>query len=311
MGYWLIFIYMNISILCGLAAAALWGTSNVLAKGLLAHFEPMSFLLIESIGSCVLLWALLIFQKKHISVNRGIIKYSLLGLVQPGLAYIFAIYGLSLTTANNDSLVWASETIVIIFLAWLVFRERIGWTIVLLAIGGTIGTILATSPNADAGHAPSVVLGNLLVLVGVFCAAIYSVGTQHQLIKIEPWLLMTLHQTSSLILLVCVWFLCLPFLHPFNRGTTQLDCFLGIICGLAQFAVPFWLYLKSIKGLGVARASIFLVLPPIFTIIASFFFLGERLSPVQWLGALLALGAVTGLCLLRPEETPGSVLLVE
>lgn len=302
---------MNKSILCGIAAAALWGLSNVLAKKLLANFEPLSFLLAESIGSCVLLWAMIIVQKKQVAFNSETIKYSLLGLVQPGLAYVFGVYGLSLTTANSDSLLWTAETIVIIFLSWLVFRERIGWLIFLLAVFGTIGTVLATAPSMDIGQAPSMVLGNLLILGGVLCAASYAVATQHQLIKIEPLYLMTLHQTCSLIAVIIVWSICLPILHPFSRETTQLDWLLGMVCGTVQFALPFCLFLIAIKGLGAARTSIFLVLPPIFTIWASFIVLGERLSLLQWLGALLALSAVAVLCFLRPEETPEAMLLSE
>ncbi len=242
------------------------GLSNVLAKGLLAHFEPMSFLLVESIGSSLLLWAMLLWQRKRIVLNPQLIKYSLLGLMQPGLAYIFGVYGLSLTTANSDSLVWSAETIVIIFLSWLVFRERIGW---LIFFSGCLWHRRYNSgyySKYRCGQSPSMVLGNLLILGGVLCAAIYAVGTQHQLIKIEPLYLMTLHQTCSLIVLLGVWLVCLPILHPFSRDTTQLDCLLGMVCGMAQFALPFCLFLMAIKGLGAARSSIFLVLPPIFTI---------------------------------------------
>ncbi len=41
---------------------------------------------------------------------------------------------------------------------------------------------------------------------------------------------------------------------------------------------------------------------------ASFFVLGERLNLLQWMGALLALGAVGGICFLRPKEAAEAAL---
>ena len=139
---------MNKSILFGIGATIFWGLSNVLCKALLGHFEPMTLLIVELVASCVFLSVLFAIQHKQTLPGPKAFRYSLAGLLQPGLAYLFGNFGLSLTTVNSDSLIWATESIAIIFLSWLLLRERIGWTLLLLAICGTLGTIIAVTPGA-------------------------------------------------------------------------------------------------------------------------------------------------------------------
>src|SRR5580692_9448027 len=104
---------MKKGILLGIAATALWCFSNVLTKSLLAHFEPLSLLLIQLIAGNVLLWTLLVFEKKSRLSLSASLKCSLPGLLQPGLSFILGIFGLNLTNVNSDALLWACESIVV------------------------------------------------------------------------------------------------------------------------------------------------------------------------------------------------------
>ncbi|MDR1900642.1 MAG: DMT family transporter [Treponema sp.] len=64
--------------------------------------------------------------------------------------------------------------------------------------------------------------------------------------------------------------------------------FLGICCS----ALGYWLYAHSLEVLGVSVSSVFINFIPVVTVIGGFFLLGERLEPLQWLGAVLVLGGV-------------------
>ena len=64
--------------------------------------------------------------------------------------------------------------------------------------------------------------------------------------------------------------------------------FLGVCCS----AIGFWFYANSIEVLGVSISSVFTNLIPVITVIAGFFLLGERLTPLQWAGAALVVGGV-------------------
>jgi drug/metabolite transporter (DMT)-like permease len=64
--------------------------------------------------------------------------------------------------------------------------------------------------------------------------------------------------------------------------------FLGICCS----ALGYWLYAHALEALGVPVSSVFINFIPVVTVIAGFFILGERLTALQWAGALLVVGGV-------------------
>jgi drug/metabolite transporter (DMT)-like permease len=297
---------MKKSVLAGLSATVCWGFSNVLSKYLLAHFAPLSLLAIQLIASNICLWAFLAFQKKPNCLKKSF-KYSLPGILQPGLAFTFSVFGLNLTTANSEALIWAVETIVIIFLAAFLLHERISLYTLLLAICGTFGTIMATTPNVDTHFDILILLGNILILLGVICAAFYSICSQNQLNDIDPLLLTALHQLSGLILVMCIWLAQFLIFGSFPQVNSS-EFLLALVSGLTAYALPFFFYLVAIKDIGVSKTSIFLVLPPIFTICGSFFVFGDKLNYIQWIGVVLALLAVSGICL---SKDPAPKVIVE
>lgn len=64
--------------------------------------------------------------------------------------------------------------------------------------------------------------------------------------------------------------------------------FLGVFCS----AMGYWLYSLAMRDLGVGTATLFINFIPVVSAIGAFFILGERLQPLQWLGAVLVLAGV-------------------
>jgi drug/metabolite transporter (DMT)-like permease len=75
----------------------------------------------------------------------------------------------------------------------------------------------------------------------------------------------------------------MPALHVWGHVI-----FLGIFCS----AMGYWLYTLALRDLGVGPASLFINFIPVISAIGGFFVLGERLRPLQWLGAALVLVGV-------------------
>ena len=64
--------------------------------------------------------------------------------------------------------------------------------------------------------------------------------------------------------------------------------FLGTFCS----AMGYWLYSLSLKELGVEISALFINFIPVISAVCGFLILGERLQPLQWLGAVLVLAGV-------------------
>jgi drug/metabolite transporter (DMT)-like permease len=64
--------------------------------------------------------------------------------------------------------------------------------------------------------------------------------------------------------------------------------FLGVCCS----ALGYWYYAKSLEVLGLSVSAIFINLIPLLTVIFGFILMGDRLTALQWLGALFVIGGV-------------------
>ncbi|MDR0707861.1 MAG: DMT family transporter [Treponema sp.] len=65
--------------------------------------------------------------------------------------------------------------------------------------------------------------------------------------------------------------------------------FLGLCCS----ALGYWLYNYALETLDVVVSSVFINLIPVVTVAAGYCILGDRLSPLQWAGAVLVVAGVS------------------
>jgi len=64
--------------------------------------------------------------------------------------------------------------------------------------------------------------------------------------------------------------------------------FLGLCCS----ALGYWYYAKSLEVLGLSVSAIFINLIPLLTAVFGFIIMGDRLTALQWLGAVFVIGGV-------------------
>lgn len=82
---------------------------------------------------------------------------------------------------------------------------------------------------------------------------------------------------------------------------------LGVIALVPTFAAVI-LYLEGIRRLGAAQAAIVSTFEPLFTIALASAVLGERMHPIQWVGAVLVVaGVIAGEAGERPGIEPAPV----
>jgi drug/metabolite transporter (DMT)-like permease len=72
-----------------------------------------------------------------------------------------------------------------------------------------------------------------------------------------------------------------------------------VASGALYYAVAFGCYLAGLRQVSASVAATFLTLIPVFGVGASYLLLGEHLSGRQWTGAVLVVGAVAVVTLIR------------
>lgn len=284
-------------------SAACWGSATVLSKSVLTYVPPMTLLAIQLTASISVLWVAVLVLRPRVRLDRSTRRAGLSGVLEPGLAYTFGIIGLALTTAGNAALIGAAEPLFILLLAWLVLKERFGAPILWLAAVATLGLVLVVAPD-EAGWAPrGALLGDALVFVGTFFAAVYVVATRRLVGTVAPLSLSALQQSAGLawtlgVLAIALWT---------GLATLGLDglalpvLLLAAGSGIIQYALAFWLYLLALESLPANIAGFYLALIPVFGIAAAFVFLDEALTGPQWVGAALIVASVAAVSRLQRE----------
>ena len=274
-----------------LLATACWGLATVMTKGVLMHVPPLTLLIVELAVSLIFLWDIALVQRVRMPLNKEALRLGLIGLLNPGLAYTLSLIGLTLTTASMATLIWAAEPILILGLAWLILRERLTQPLVALSGLAILGVVLVAGISANSVDA-NALFGNLLVLGGVLCCALYTVLTRRAGAPFDPLVSVALQQTFALVWALLIWPLELR-----NGGMASLaairpnDWAWAAASGIVYYALAFWFYLTGLKRTSASLAGLFLNLIPIFGVGGAYLFLGERLRAAQWAGAILILAA--------------------
>jgi drug/metabolite transporter (DMT)-like permease len=278
-----------------------------MTKGALSDVPPLTLLVVQLAVSVAFLWVVVGLQRMRVSLGKEAIQLGMIGLLNPGIAYTFSLLGLTLTTASMSTLLWAAEPILILGLAWLILCERLTPSLLALSALAIFGVLLVAGIDPRAGYNSSLV-GNLFVLAGVGCCALYTVLTRRIVSALEPLVVVALQQTVAFVWALAIW----P-IELLNGGSAALAAIpssawlWAVVSGILYYALAFWFYITGLKQTPAGLAGLFLNLIPIFGVAGAYVFLGERLSPVQWIGAILILAAVVGITRLpamRAETLP-------
>ena len=172
-------------------------------------------------------------------------------------------------------------------LAWPMLRERLRGAGILGLVVALAGLVLVMRPGG--AQAAGRLLGDALFLLSALCWAIYSVVGKAAMVRFTPVSATFYAQVAGVVML-------LPFAVA-ERGWTQLQtapasAWVGLVY-LAVFVtvLAFVFFYEGLSRIGAIRASAFALLIPVFGVLLSVLFLGERLTvPTAAGGVFILLG---------------------
>jgi drug/metabolite transporter (DMT)-like permease len=220
-----------------------------------------------------------------------------LGVLNPGLAYLLGLTGLSMTSASLATLIWALEPALIVVAARLLLGEPATGRIIGVAVAGFAGVALVA-----AGPVSGSLTGGLLIVAGVACCALYAVWTRR--IASSGSVLLVVFRQHATALGVALVFATTSGYRPMEALAEAPWVATGsaIVSGVLYYGVAFFLFVGALRRVSAAVAGLFINLVPVFGIITAYLLLNERLRPLEWLGAATVLGAMTILLLAGTRE---------
>ncbi len=273
-----------------LAAVLLWGGSFSAMKTAVTGLDAWAVMWARmTVGSLLLLpfaGGLLRFS----GYRRGDWKLlALLALLQPCLYFIFEAHALTLTTSSQAGVISASVPLLVAAGACLTLGERLTAKTLaglVLALAGVAWLSLAAAPNETAPHP---LLGNLLELCAMICAAAYMILLKRLSDRYGAWTLTALQTFAG-----AIFFLpgAVPF---FERGLASIsgaEAFSLLYLGAGATLGAFGLYNWGLSRMPAGKGSSFINLVPVSAAAMGWLLLGETLSPTQGLAAVAVLFGV-------------------
>lgn len=274
------------SIIFVLLVSVLGGGIQPAIKIGLATIPPLSFVFFRFLiaGLVVLPW---LFKRDFIKSFWKLIPLSILGT----LNIFFAVFGIARTPATVGQLLYAGVPILIVFLLFVLFREKLSRNKVVGILIGFLGVAtVALLPVIEKGSKFSGdLLGNMFLACGVVSWALYIVYSRKALKNFSP-----LTVTAVFIWTTCI--LAFPFFitelstHPGWWGNLTLVSFMSV--GFSSIFATVGLFLfnqYAIKYGGSVLASLQFYLQPIVTYLVASSILGEHLTMGIVMGGILSL----------------------
>ncbi|MBQ9350782.1 DMT family transporter [Phyllobacterium sp.] len=274
-------------------AALCWGTATVMSKSVLADVSPVSLLVLQLVGSVAVLWLVVWGQRTASGRWREIMRYSWLGLLEPGLAYLLGLIGLTDMKAGAATLIQSSEAIMIVVASVFILRVAPTGRFLVLSVVALAGLVVALDLLNFSEATGNGVFGVTLMFFATAVAAIYVVLSSRIALKTSPIVIVAWQQTVALVfalvLLPVEW-----LLSPDGIGLPQSlrIWLLVLVSGIVQYALGFSLYMRALGLISANVAGSFLNLTPVFGLGIAFVFLDEMMTPLQLAGTAVTITAV-------------------
>jgi drug/metabolite transporter (DMT)-like permease len=278
-----------------IACVLFWGFSFISIKVTVAVFPPMSLGALRFAIALVFLY----FIKRKLAPHESLRCQDIPLLAGAGISGVTLYFfcennGVFLVTASEAAIAVGSIPVLTMIADWLSEKfahkkdsnfPRIGlrqWLGAFISIGGVwlvAGVSLAISGS---------ITGYIFMAGAALCWVIYSLMTR-PLFALCSRIYIVFWQT------VAGFIGFIPFSIIELSRWTRPDLpvilhliFLGVCCS----ALGYWYYARSLEVLGVSVSAIFINLVPVVAVIGGFFMMGDRLTPLQWLGAALVISGV-------------------
>ncbi|HEX2154454.1 MAG TPA: DMT family transporter [Acidimicrobiia bacterium] len=282
-----------------LAAAASWGIAAVISKRAVTEIPPLTLLSVQLSVSVVLLLALLIARGRRLALSPGLGRLGALGLLNPGVSYALSLAGLTTVTASLSVLLWATEPLMIVGLAWWLLGERISKPLAAAVAVAATGVAFVVAQPGTTGR----VAGIALTLAGVAACALYTVVAGKLMAAESTLEVVAAQQLAALgLALLLVGVVSVMNGYP-ELSDVSVEAWLSaVVSGMLYYAIAFWFYLSGLRRVPAAVAGLFINLVPVFGVAAGHILLSESLTPRQWVGGGIILIAVSATVILQSRS---------
>lgn len=223
---------------------------------------------------------------------------AILGMLGYYLASLLDFLGLLYISASLERLVIFLYPTLVVVLSAIYFKRRITGRVVVALLLSYAGIILVFAHDVNLAQ-KDIILGGALVFASILAYAIYLIGSGSIIARLGSARFTGYAMTISCAV-VGVHF---GVVNPVDALIQPIPVY-GLALAMAVFAtvLPALLLSEGIRRIGVDKTSIIGSIGPVATLVLAYLFLGESMSTMQVLGAVLVL---VGVLYISVRKTPG------
>ena len=271
-----------------IAACLLWSLNPAANKLALEEIAVPQLVFMRAVFAAFILLLVSFFMGHHFRPKEIGWRPFLLGVLDPGLTSLLFVTSLTVLSASNTVLIMALMPFSQSVLGRVVFKEELRSSVWLGSTLAFSGIIIYFSGEAFNGA--DTVWGNSLLLA-VFCLMAVSQLMTRKIMKTE---IPAIQVTSSQMISASV----VLFIYLIVFGDTELPLqassgtMMTLLFLVFSMAIPFFLYNQAMRHLPIGMASLLLVLIIPFGFLFAAIILGEEITLIKAIGAILVMTGV-------------------
>lgn len=285
---------INLADILLLVTAIIWGVNFSIVKFALAEIPPIAFVGLRFFVASAALLALgralgqsFEFESRHLPALIG------LGLLGNTAYQLLFIFGLSLTTAENSSLILATSPAWVALIGTVIGAEKVepvGWLGIALSLAGIILIIAGSDRLADFPFGGPSLRGDILLLSATLCWSLYTILVRPMTRRYSSVSVTAFTTTAGTIPLIGVG---IPAMIHLPWTEIKAAAWMALVfSGILAIGLAYIIWNYGVSKLGSTRTSIYSNLSLPSALLTAWLWLEEVLMPLQWWGTVLAMGGV-------------------
>ena len=265
-----------------------WSAIAPFSKYALADFPTLAFFAFRMSIAAVVLFGYLAVRRQPILIERtDIRRFLIAGILFFGLSTMLFTEGLAHTTVAHMVILSSTSPLLGAVYRWLSTGEQPDRRSLIAMLIGFGGVIIVVSDASSAEGAS--VVGDLM---GLISAALWvgmtiypqSLVRKYGALRSTGWFI-----AMALLLIVP---LSLPSLDTVVTDTPPPLAWGALLYAAMGTLIGNTLWQAAVQQVGPVRTLVYLYLQPFFSLVIAAIVLGDRLTPMQAVGGLLAIGGV-------------------
>lgn len=273
-----------------IGAMLIWAISFIWSKLALETYHPVNVVLFRLLISTAFLLPYLVISKRLQKIQKKdrLIVF-IMAFCEPFIYFMGETYGISLVSPAVAAVIISTLPLFTPLAAAIFLSDKLSvYNIIgiIVSLGGIVLLVMGKDSSiAVSGK------GLLFLFASVTAGVVYSVLIKRVSSKYSV-LNLVLYQNSIGIFLFIPVFFILDYKHFIATGLVWEALIPIIKLSLFATSIAYFMYTFALKKMDISKVNVFTNIIPVFTIIFSYFYLGELITERKVIGILIVIAGV-------------------